>query len=154
MVIKIGGYEVLIDDEDYEKVKAIDWYTLAWKGKVYFRIQKYAGNYKRKTTFLHRVIINAPSGMEVDHINGNTLDNRKANLRVCKHSENTKNRKLNRNKTGYKGVCFRKDRRKYTARIRKDGKLYFLGYFSTPEEAYAAYCEASKKYHGEFGRIS
>jgi hypothetical protein len=154
MILNIKGYNVIIDDKDYEEVAKIDWHILSGKGKVYFRKSKYLGKNKRKTILLHRYIIKAPVDMEVDHINSDTLDNRKSNLRICKRSENAMNRKPNKSKTGYKGVHFRKDRGKYTAQIRKNYKIYFLGYFNTPEEAYKAYCEASKKYHGEYGRIA
>jgi hypothetical protein len=153
VIIKIGQYEVLIDDEDFERVEIINWQPHSRNGKIYFRKSKYLGEGKRITIMLHRLIANAPKGKEVDHISGDTLDNRRSNLRVCTHAENTKNRKGNvGNVTKYKGVHFRKDRKKWTAQIRVNYKIHFLGYFDTPEEAHAAYCEASKKYHGQFGR--
>jgi hypothetical protein len=154
MLIDICGYQVLIDDDDYPRIGSIDWHLLAGKGKIYFRKSKYLGNNKRNTILLHRVIANAPAGKEVDHINGDTLDNRKCNLRICSRVQNSRNRKPGPNKTGYKGVFYREDRKKFTAQIRVNYKMYFLGYFDTPEEAYQAYCEASKKYHGDFGRIA
>jgi hypothetical protein len=153
MIINIAGYDVLIDDEDFEKVTSIDWHLLSGRGKVYFRKSKYLGQNKRKTILLHRFITNAPADKQIDHVNGNTLDNRKSNLRLCTVAENTRNCKKKK-KTGYKGVFFRKDRGKFTAQIRENYHIHFLGYFNAPEEAYEAYCEASKKYHKEFGRIA
>lgn len=156
MEIELCGYTVLIDDEDFEKVKDHNWsiepYALK-KGKYYFR---YFDNEITNTITLHRFVMNCKlyDNKEIDHINGNTLDNRKQNLRVCTHAQNMRNQKKRvNNTTGYKGVHYQKDHKKFIARINVDKKCYRLGYFSTAEEAYAAYCEASKKYHGEFGRV-
>jgi hypothetical protein len=99
--------------------------------------------------------MNIQNDLHIDHINGNTLDNRKANLRICTRAENNCNIKRRKNNTsGYKGVSFDKRKKKWSAYISKNYKHYFLGYFVTPEEAYIAYCKASKKYHGEYGRIA
>ena len=153
MILDIQGHSVLIDEEDYGRIENINWRILNNKGKLYVKKGSRKGRVY-KDIFLHRVIMNAPKGTMVDHINGNTLDNRKSNLRFCTIAENSRNRKRNQSKTGYKGIHYRKDRKKYTAQIRVNYKRHFLGYFDTAEEAYAAYCAASKKYHGEFGRIA
>jgi hypothetical protein len=93
-------------------------------------------------------------GIEVDHINGNTLDNRKSNLRLCSHKENGRNRKLNKNNTsGAKGVNWDKHALKWKCEIRINTKKLYLGLFAEIEQAKKAYAEASKKYHGEYGRI-
>ena len=92
--------------------------------------------------------------MVVDHINGDTLDNRKCNLRICTQADNIKNRKKDiDNSSGYKGVNWSKSNKKYLARICVNKKIIYLGYHATAELAYSAYCEASKKYHGEYGRL-
>lgn len=155
MTISIKGYDVIIDDEDFEKVNACGWCarTNEKKGhpeQVYFRA---TSNNQKKT--LHRIILGLKDGDRkiVDHINGNTLDNRKSNLRICSQSENCCNRKKAKtNTSGYKGVNFKKQTGKFVARIGRNGKRLFLGYFDTAEEAHIAYCEASKSYHGEYGR--
>lgn len=110
---------------------------------------------KRKTQkYLHRVIAAPKAGYHVDHINGNGLDNRRENLRVTTMSQNLMNQRKSRaNTSGFKGVSFHKQRQKWRACIKKDGKYMHLGLFNTPEAAYAAYCEASAKLHGEFGRV-
>lgn len=79
---------------------------------------------------LHRALAKTPKGMDTDHINRDKLDNRKANLRIVTHWENT----LNRKQTG-DGVSLRKDRKKWRARIKTKGKEKFLGYFDTEQEA-------------------
>ncbi len=104
---------------------------------------------------MHRLILDAPVDMQVDHINGNGLDNRRANLRLVTASQNSCNRRLSIvNTTGFKGVSFHKGRGLYQASIRLDGRLRFLGRFQTPEEAHKAYCEASEELHGAFGRTA
>ncbi|MDU6435210.1 MAG: HNH endonuclease [Pantoea sp.] len=91
-----------------------------------------------------------PAG-EIDHINGVKTDNRIENLRDCSKSDNQCNRGMNRNNSsGYKGVYLHKKSGKWMARIGRQGKSYGLGYFSTPQEAYSAYCAAASNLHGEF----
>lgn len=114
---------------------------------------KYAG-----TELMHRVIyeriLGRPLsiGEEIDHINGDVHDNRRCNLRLTSRLGNNQNaRRRSDNKTGYKGVTIRKD--KFRAKIKVDGKQLHLGTFSTVEEAYHAYCEAAKRYHGEFANF-
>jgi hypothetical protein len=93
--------------------------------------------------------------MCVDHINGNTLDNRRSNLRVCTHAENMRNRRKNSNSSsGYKGVFWDNHYKKWSSYIRVNNKRIYLGRFDDSKVAYEAYVAASKKYHGEFGRIA
>lgn len=111
---------------------------------------------KHVTLRMHRIITNAPQDKQVDHINGNPLDNRKCNLRVCTQKENSRNREKRKEKTSsiYKGVCFHKRKHKWQASITLDGKLIHLGYFKTQNEAALIYNEAAKKYHGEFAKFN
>jgi hypothetical protein len=153
LIISISGQEVLIDKEYLSNIAEIgSWRLKHSPEKIYF---VHTTNYPTvQVITLHRFIMNIPKEMEVDHINGDTLDNRKVNLRVCTKSENNCNRKINQNNTsGYKGVSYKMSRHKWCAKIGVNNKNIHLGYFDSPEEAYAAYCIASKKYHGEFGRI-
>lgn len=88
---------------------------------------------------------------EIDHINGDRKDNRISNLREASRLENSRNAaRRSDNSSGLKGVGVHKGQ--WRARMRIDGKSRHLGYFPTPEAAHAAYCEAAKKYHGEFAR--
>lgn len=104
---------------------------------------------------LHRLIMNAPDGMAVDHINGDITDNRKSNLRICVNSENLRNRGAQRNnKSGYKGVSWHKPTGKWVAMICINKKRKYLGVFINKKDAAIAYNEASIKYHGEFAYIN
>lgn len=91
----------------------------------------------------------------IDHINGETADNRLANLRLASQAENLANkRKQINNKSGFKGVCLDKRRGKYKAEIQKGESKKFLGYFTDPADAHRAYAEAAEKIHGEFARAA
>lgn len=95
----------------------------------------------------------------IDHINGDGLDNRKQNLRICTKSENACNRGIDRDNTsGYKGVCYISNKTKrvkrWIAQIAINKKHICIGYFHTKEEAAIAYNEAATKYHGEFAKLN
>jgi hypothetical protein len=155
MIIKIDGYNVLIDDEDHERIKSVKWHCFGNKDRPYFGNTVNLGKGKYTAILLHREIMNASPGTHIDHISGNTLDNRKQNLRICSRAENNCNLKRRvDNTSGYKGVSFDKKKNKWASYISKNKRHHFLGYFDTQESAYIAYCEASKKYHGEYGRIA
>jgi hypothetical protein len=94
-------------------------------------------------------------GKSVDHINGNPLDNRRENLRICTQQENSWNQRKRRTNTcGFKGVYWDKGAKKYQAQICKDGKRKYLGLFDCPEKAHEAYCKAAQELHGEFSRVA
>ena len=92
---------------------------------------------------------------EVDHMDGNPSNNKIENLRAADRLSNMKNmRRPSTNTTGFKGVRFHKQSRKWTAQIVSDKKQKYLGIFETPEAAHAAYCSAALRLHGEFARLS
>src|SRR5690242_17796567 len=102
---------------------------------------------------MHRVIMNASADIHVDRINGDGLDNRRENLRLCTRDENMMNRRKNsNNSSGYKGVD--RNKGKWRAYIQVDKKWIHLGYFSTAEQAAHAYDNAAKKYFGEFANTN
>jgi len=150
----------LIDVEDYIKIKNLHFYGYpAQNGNIYVSVGIPVllenGFKAHKQTHIARVIkgLSLDDPREVDHINGNTLDNRKINLRVCSHRENTANRCLGRNNTtGFKGVTqVGPDR--WAASIGSEGRVYYLGAFDSPEKAHVAYCEAAAWLHGEFANF-
>jgi len=107
-----------------------------------------------KTERLHRVLIGAPPGYVIDHVNGNPLDNRRVNLRVATVSQNAKNRRAQRGSFGrYKGVHAHNNGW-WRAVIWSDGKRHSIGVYRTREEAAAAYDEAAIQLHGEFARTN
>ena len=94
-----------------------------------------------------------PGNYEIDHIDGNRQNNAFINLRLANRYENTRNAKTRKDScSGYKGVHFRKDTKKWRAYIHFNKKRIDLGYFSTPELAHMAYCKAAAELHGEYAR--
>lgn len=92
---------------------------------------------------------------QVDHRDGDGLNNRRSNLREATGSQNMQNRGAYSNNTsGFKGVCWDKESRKWKAQIGSQGRLKSLGRFDDPSDAHAAYCDAAEKLHGDFGRTA
>ena len=148
-----NGAVTLVDNRDYAWLSQWKWSTSVSGTRFYASGQM--GGEKRKR--MHRIILNAPKGMEVDHINGRTLDNRRCNLRICSRQENSRNSSVNYNSaSGYKGVTRRLDRDHDTwqARITLDGKGIYLGEFTCKVEAAKAYDRKAKELHGEFARLN
>lgn len=139
-----GNIDIKLDDNDYEKVVSMGkWSVSRDRGKFYFhkRISK-----DKKIT-LHRFIMGFPINGYVDHINHDTLDNRKSNLRICSNSDNLRNGLLRSNNTsGYKGISWDKSRKKWTAYIRVNYKQIFLGRYENLEEAIYNRKLAERKY--------
>lgn len=147
------GKTALIDDADFELVSQFKWsFTPSRTGKEYAKRK----DQNRKTVSLHRFLLGltGPS-LVVDHINGDGLDNRRSNLRVCTQADNNKNMKFySSNTSGYRGVHFNKRDQKFQANIRVDKKLRFLGYFNSAIEAAKAYNDAATMYFGEFANLN
>lgn len=148
------GLSALIDDEDFDFVSEYRWYVNAYGYAVcnhYIggRISK--GYYGQEVIFMHRLIMDAPKGVEVDHKDANRLNNCRVNLRLCNKSQNQANSKIRKDNTsGYKGVSWHKQVSKWHANIMLGGKSKSLGLFDTKEQAAQAYREASLEYHKEF----
>ena len=148
-----NGKFAIIDIDDFDIINKHTWSAFFSKQtNSYYAIAGTKRNGKNVSLKMHRMIMCAGKGDIIDHINHDTLDNRRCNLRICTHSENMRNRgKANTNTSGYKGVC--KKGSKWSARIGVDGERLYLGTFETKEEACSAYCEAALKYHGEFANF-
>lgn len=146
----------LVDDEDFEQINKFKWYFN--RG---YAVRSIHMENKQKTEWMHRVVNKTPRELVTDHINGDGLDNRKENLRSCTNQQNIMNQGIPKNNVfGAKGVSLRMRRYKnkihnyIKSQIHVNGKQIHLGYFKTVEDASRAYNEASKKYHGEYGRIN
>ena len=111
---------------------------------------------KYKKVYLHRIIMQVNNRkIYVDHINGNKLDNRKCNLRLCNHRDNLNNRPGNKNNTsGLKGLWYSKPNKKWVARITVHGKCINLGSYVDKLDAAKAYNTAAIKYFGEFAFLN
>lgn len=151
----VHGLETQIDPEDVFLLKKYNYHPIKDKGNNIYLRRSVRKNNKCETEFLHKDIINPPKGMQVDHINGDTLDNRKCNLRPCTRLQNQYNRSLYKNnKSGYKGVSFIRRQKKYQATLKINGEVKYLGLYSDPKKAAIAYDLAAIKYYGEFSRTN
>lgn len=148
-----NGKTCLFDEDDYELVSQYHWHV---DGVGYARTNIWRDGRKYAAPRMHRLVMGVTdTSVHVDHINGNKLDNRKSNLRLCDRRQNLQNRtKQANNQSGYKGVVYDKARCRWKAEIGYNGKRKHLGRFDSAEEAYAAYCEAAVKYHGEFANLN
>lgn len=145
------GKKTIIDREDFSKVRDITW---KYSNRGY-AASNYYDSGKYKTRLMHRLIINAPEGMFVDHIDGDPLNNRKQNLRLVSNKQNTWNQEIGaRNTSGYKGVSLKKQTNRYQAQITKKGKKYYLGYFDDPKEAAYMYDFWAVDLFGEYARLN
>ena len=113
-------------------------------------------NNKITTLRIHRLIMNCPDDKIIDHINHNTLDNRKSNLRICTHLENNRNSKKRKDglSSQYKGVTHSKKTGKFIAQINIKNKRKRIGQYNTELEATIAYNEHAKKFYGEFANLN
>jgi maltodextrin utilization protein YvdJ len=150
------GYYTLVDDEDFEYINQFKWNVRIVKNTQYAKRSDRLSS--PKTIQMHREIMRCPENMMVDHINGNGLDNRKENLRICTRSNNLMNSKKPNMKTTskYKGVNKIKNakKKKWRAEIRLNRQAIQLGSFETEELAAIAYNEGALKYFGEFARLN
>ncbi len=139
------GGGALVDDADRPTLLQYKWHITAG-GYAATRIQ-------HRYVYMHRLLLDAGPEDLVDHIDGNKLNNTRANLRLVTPTQNQWNRKTQDNSSGYKGVSWHKGKGKYYARIQANGRRHFLGYFDTALEAAQAYEEAAARLFGEYAPV-
>jgi dipeptidase D len=153
------GEWTILEPQDYYRFGSLKWCATGDDECVYAaRIIKKTVCGRVKSVYLHREIMDPPKGLLVDHKNGDTLDNRKANLRLATHSQNVcnSNSRIDKSKTvsRFRGLVFLKRKKKWGARITYHGKVIWLGTFTNEIDAAKAYDAAARKYHGEFARLN
>lgn len=146
----------LVSTHRYEELSKFNWCaTHRGTGKGFIAVRRIGTRKEGRVLPMHEVICPCPEGMEPDHINGNALDNRDENLRPSTHHQNTMNKPIQPNNTsGFKGVSYRKDRRKWGAYIKFNGKMIHLGRFIDREDAARAYDRKAIELFGDFARTN
>jgi HNH endonuclease/AP2 domain len=153
--IPVGqGQFAIVDQDDYERVTEYKWYAVKHPTRSVFHVTGYIASFGFYMP-LHRFILNAPRGTQIDHRDGNPLNNRRENLRFCTAAQNAQNsRKPKTNTSGFKGVNWDKRRQNWVARIKCNSKAIHIGVFKDPVLAAHAYDHAARRYHGPFARLN
>ena len=151
------GKYATVDNKDYKYLNKYKWYSMyvpVMNSFYAVRNIKISGN-KQKLILMHRVIMKVPKGLEIDHINHNTLDNCKSNLRIATHSQNQMNHIKCKNKSSkYKGVSWNKQNKKWMAYIYLNGKRTYLGLFRKEIDGAYAYDKMAKKLFGRYAYLN
>ena len=151
ITLSMGHGFAIVDKEDFERLNRRTWSKI-WSGYV---VASTTVNYKRKHFLMHREILRAPRGLDVDHINGCRFDNRRCNLRLCTRSQNLCHfTRLNRrNTSGINGVSWAKNMQKWNVKIRVDGRQLDVGHYSDLQKAARVRRAAARIFHGQFASI-
>jgi hypothetical protein len=121
----------------------------------FYARRSFKENGSKRSIRLHRFLMDAPEGTQVDHINGDGLDNRRCNLRFATQAQNQANQRSARGSSSmFKGVGWFKQTKRWVARIKKDKKEYHLGYFDDEIKAAEAYDIKAKELFGEFAKLN
>ena len=149
------GKVTMVDDEDYEYLSKNKWQA-GQKGSSFYATRRIKlTNGKSKTIYMHREIMRPPQGMQIDHADGDPLNNRRNNLRICTQTQNNGNSKTRRDNTsGLKGVYWHKTGKKWGAQLHFQKKHIHVGLFTNKDVAALAYDKAAKEYFGEFARLN
>jgi len=151
LIGKYAGNSAIVDDDDYE-------YLSGWKWHGAFREPNliYASRVQNDRLFLmHIEILGKRENLEIDHKDGNGLNNQRDNLRHCTHAENQRNRRVGSNNTsGFRGVYLDKQTNKWIAKIKMNGKIRRVRGFNTPEDASKKYNQLAQEWFGEYARLN
>ena len=141
------GQCAIVDGKDFEWLNQWKWYAVKTK------YQFYAGRTlilvgEQTMQFMHRLILSAEKGEEVDHINRNSLDNRRENIKICTRSENNRNRQVF-GTSKYRGVCWNKGSKKWASYLVTEYEKFYLGLFKEEKDASDAFNKKYKEIHGK-----
>lgn len=156
MKLKLNNGEfALIDKEDFERVSKFNWGISKRKNYNYVVRWDFI-NGKRKAVYLHRFIMNCPKGMVVDHIFGDTFDNRKSKMRICTHQQNGFNQKTQTRKKSsiYKGVHWNERGQIWISSTKLNKKYVYIGSFKKEKDAARAYNKKVKELFGVFSCLN
>lgn len=147
---------VLVSNEDFERLSNMKWYYVGGTHK--YAATKPWRKGRQETIYMHRLVAGTPAGLQTDHINGDTFDNRRENLRVCSVSQNQANKKKQVQKAAasskYKGVSWNSFSGKWQAYLFDGDKQKFLGRFPTQNVAALIYNMHAKALFGDFARLN
>lgn len=146
------GQFAIVDDWNYEWLSRYKWY--AKKDKYTYYAVRNSNTKNNKLIFMHREIIKTPPNKQTDHRNGNGIDNREENIRICTGSQNNQNCHRVWGKSKFKGVSWYKRYKKWLASIGFNGKAINCGYYDSEIEAAKAYNTKAKELFGEFARLN
>ncbi len=142
------GYVTIVDDEDFEKLSQFAWWAhVGPYGKPY-AVRETSRKLGKVSVKLHRFIVGAAEGRDVDHINGDTLDNRRSNLRIVAHRLNMANQRKKPGSSRFKGVWFHRQSGRWHAYITVEYRKHHLGCFASETDAALAYDEAARDLWG------
>ena len=149
-ILTTKGKVAIVDDADFAWLSQMKWY--AKEGTRTFYAVTMVG---RRHVPMHRLIMGSPKGKDIDHINGDGLDNRRSNLRVCSRSENLMNRGASpKNTSGFKGVSWNEATGSWRAKIQRRGQSIHIGLFQTKEAAAIAYNKTAEKLFKQFAKLN
>lgn len=149
------GKFALVDDEDYEILNKYKWHCHSSSPIYGYAVRSIYPKGIKKTILMHRIILNAKYGQNVDHENRNPLDNRRKNLRIATKSENSINSKIYKNNTsGFRGVGWHKGIKMWYASLCINQKDVHIGYYENKIDAAKAYDKKAKELFGKFAKLN
>jgi hypothetical protein len=143
------GKFAIVDDKRYESLRRHHWYAFR-SGERWYAARTVRKKGKKLNVLMHRVIAGTRGKMDTDHINGDTLDNREMNLRICTRSQNLANQRVLPHSSMFKGVRYHKLAKKWIAEVGEGGRTIYLGLFVSEVDAAKAYDQKAKELFGEF----